>query len=74
MLSFHLNRAVPVLDSVTVSPSIIYNKLRNLNPDKSLGPEGWPVLAMKETAQKLCLLLSILFKKSLQSSSVFIKS
>ena len=68
--SFHLNRDVPVLDSVTISPTIVYNKLCKLKPDKSPGPEGWPVLALKETAQELSLLLSILFNKSLQSSSV----
>ena len=68
--SFHLNRDVPVLDSATISPTIVYNKLCNLKPDKSPGPEGWPVLALKETAQELSLPLSILFKKSLQSSSV----
>ena len=68
--SFHLNRDVPVLDSVTISPTIVYNKLCKLKPDKSPGPEGWPVLALKETAQELSLPLSILFNKSLQSSSV----
>ena len=53
MPSFCLNREVPVLDSVTISPSNVCNKLRNLNPDKSPGPEGWPVLALKESAQEL---------------------
>ena len=45
--SFYLNREVPSLDSVAISPSIVYDKLRNLKPDKSPGPEGWPVLALK---------------------------
>ena len=61
MPPFYLNREVPSLDSVAISPSIVYDKLRYLKPDKSPGPEGWPVLALKETAQELCLPLSILF-------------
>ena len=58
------------MNSITVTPSIVYDKLRNLKSDKSPGPEGWPVLALKETAKELCLPLYILFTKSLQSSSV----
>ena len=68
MPSFSLDREIPILNSVT--PSIVYDKLRNLKSDKSPGPEGWPVLALKEIAKELCLPLYILFTKSLQSSSV----
>ena len=46
------------------------NKLKNLKDNKSPGPEGWPVVALKEAAQKLSIPLSIIFNKSLQSSSV----
>ena len=68
--SFSLDREIPILIFITVTPSIVYDKLRNLKSDKSPGPEGWPVLALKETAKELCLPLYILFTKSLQSSSV----
>ena len=67
--TFQLNKEVPVLDSITTS-SIIYNKLKNLKHNKSSGPEGWPVLALKEAAQELSIPLPIIFNKSLQSSSV----
>ena len=70
MPSFSLDREILILNSITVTPSIVYDKLRNLKSDKSPGPEGWPVLALKETAKELCLPLCILFTKSLQSSSV----
>ena len=39
---------------------MVYNKLCNLKPDKSPGPEGWPVLALKETAQELLYLFHFL--------------
>ena len=70
MPSFSLDRETPILNSITLTPSIIYDKLRNIKSDKSLGPKGWPVLALKETATELSLPLCILFTKSLQSSSV----
>ena len=41
-----------------------------MKPNKSPGPEGWPVLALKETAQELHVPLTILFNKSLKSSSI----
>ena len=70
MPSFSLDREAPILNSITVTPSIVYDKLRNIKSDKSPGPEGWPVLALKETARELSLPLCILFTKSLHSSSV----
>ena len=47
--------------------NIVHKKLLDINPNKSPGPEGWPLLALKETAEQICTPLSILFKKSLQS-------
>ena len=61
---------VASLHAYPSTPSIVYDKLRNIKCDKSLGPEGWPVLALKETAREVSLPLWILFTKSLQSSSV----
>ena len=34
------------------------------------GPDGWPILSLKETASQISLSLSILFKKSLNSSHI----
>ena len=70
MPSFSTDREAPILNSITVTPSIVYDKLRNIKSDKSPGPEGWPVLVLKETARELSLPLCILFTKSLQSLSV----
>jgi len=70
MPSFSLNRETPTLNSITVTPSIVYDKLKNSKSDKAPGPEGWPVLALKETAKELCIPLCVLFTKSLQSASV----
>ena len=39
-----------------------------LNPTKAPGPEGWPLFCLKESAQELCIPLSILFNKSLECS------
>ena len=46
--SIHLSRDVPIVDSVTMSPTIVHNKLCTLKPNKSPEPEGWPVLALKK--------------------------
>ena len=70
MPSLSLDREAPILSSITVTPSIIYSKLNNIKSDMSPGPEGWPALALKETAEELSLPLYILFTKSLQFSSV----
>ena len=48
--SFHIDRDVPVL-----CYTIVYNKLYNLKADKPPGPEGWPVLTLRETAQELAV-------------------
>ena len=42
-------------------------KLLDINPNRPPGPEGWPLLALKEAAEQICAPLSILFKKSLES-------
>ena len=70
MPTFQLNTDISVLDSITASPSIVYNKLKNLKDNKSPGPKDWPVVALKEAAQELSIPLSMIFNKSLQSSSV----
>ena len=55
MPSLSLDREAPILSSITVTPSIIYSKLKNIKSDKSPGPEGWPALALKEAAEELTL-------------------
>ena len=48
----------------------MYKKLLDINPNKSPGPEGWPLLALKQTAEQICIPLSILFAKSLESGTL----
>ena len=65
--SFTLDTTVPLLQLVTVSPHIVYKRLLDINPGKSPGPEGWPLIALRETAEQICIPLSILFTQSLET-------
>ena len=65
--SFHLDSDVLPLTNIAITPDVVYDKLVHLDPSKAPGPEGWPVLSFKENAQQLCIPLSILFSKSLES-------
>ena len=47
---------------------MVLDKLMHLDPSKTSGPEGWPILSLKEMAQQLCAPLCILYKKSFESS------
>ena len=47
---------------VNVTNYTVFNKLKNLKSSKSAGPDG---LHPRETAAQLCVLLTILFKRSL---------
>ena len=46
------------------------DKLANLKTDKSSGPDGWPILALRETASQISTPLSIIFNKSLQQHAI----
>ena len=65
--SFSISHAVPSLNDVDTSPSVVLNKLNALQCCKSAGPDGWPPVALKETAAEISIPLSIIFSKSLQS-------
>ena len=66
--SFQLSRDIVPLTDIDITPAMVFDKLMHLDPTKSSGPEGWPILSLKETAQQLCAPLCILFKKSFVSS------
>jgi len=68
MPSFCLDNIVPTLGDVDTTPAIVLDKLKNINVNKSSGPDGWPLLSLKKTALQLSIPLCILFKKSLSSS------
>ena len=65
--SFTLDVSVPPLQTVTITPYIVYKKLVCINTSKSPGPDGWPLLAFRETAEQIYMPLSLLFTKSLES-------
>ena len=52
------------LTDVEITPAIVFDNLMHLNPSKSLGPEEWLILSLKEMAQQLCAPLCILYKNS----------
>lgn len=54
------------LSSITINPSIVFDKLVSLKSGKSPGPDGWPVEVFKQCADQLCIPLSILYIKSLE--------
>jgi len=41
---------VPLLDTITFSPKLVFDKLKELNPSKFPGPEGWPIVVLREVA------------------------
>ena len=62
-------KGTPMID-LQVSEDDIYNKLCNLGVNKSPGPDGWHPCFFKEAAFELTRPLSILFQKSLDTSSL----
>ena len=58
------------MTDLQVSEDDIYNKLCNLGVNKSPGPDGWHPCFFKEAAFELTRPLSILFQKSLDTSSL----
>ena len=48
--------------------SIVFEKLASLKTGKAPGPDGWPAEVFKQCADQLCVPLSILLNKSLESS------
>jgi len=67
---YQLNSCNSILTEITITPAIVLDKLKQLNPTKSPGPEGWPLFCLKESASELCIPLSILFNKSLECSTL----
>ena len=72
ILSFKLDFDINPLTDIEFTPCIIHNKLINLDPAKASGPEGWPILSLKECTQQLSIPLSILFSKSFNSTSLLL--
>jgi len=49
------------IDDFDISPDLVYQHLRGLKPDKSLGPDRLHPRILKETASITCIPLIIIF-------------
>ena len=58
------------LDSFTITPEIVREKLQELNPGKTPGPDGWHPVFLKNISDLVTLPLSILFQKSFKEGVV----
>ena len=66
---FNIDKSNSVsLSSVTINPSVVYDKPTSVKTGKASGPDGWPAEVFKQCANHLCVPLSILLNKSLESS------
>ena len=61
---------MPALSDVDITPDIVLEKLRIMQPYKSPGPDGWPPKVIKECADIICTPLSKLYSKSLSNGSL----
>ena len=57
-------------DSIEITPAVALNKLMALQNSKSPGPNGWPITIIKSVSEFISVPLSILFNKSLNSSTL----
>ena len=58
------------LNSFTITPEMVRDKLHDLNPEKSPGPDGWHPILLKYTSDLINFLLSVLLQKSLNEGMV----
>ena len=65
--SLHIDHFVDPVGLPIISTELICSKLRKLDSYKSPGPDGWPLWALKETADSICIPLSILYSRSLDT-------
>jgi len=66
VLQFQLDREVSPIADIDINSDIVYNKLISLKTNKSPGPDGRPILTLKETALQISVPLAVIFKKSLE--------
>ena len=67
---FGVSDIVTPIDTVDISLEVVYQKLSSINISKSAGPDGWPPMVLKETADSISLPLYILFTKSINAGSL----
>ena len=62
-----MNEDIPLLDNISISPSMVWREINKLKSEKSTGLDGWPIQVLKQCSQQISLPLSILFNKYFQS-------
>ena len=67
---FRVSDTVTPIDTVDISLEVVYQKLSSVNISKSAGPDGWPPMVLKETADSISLPLYILFTKSINAGAL----
>ena len=67
--SMPTTQVIEALSTIEITPYIVESKLDSLNPNKSLGQDGWHPHFMKELSDAIYIPLSILFTKSLNEGA-----
>ena len=57
------------LTSINITPEIVLEKLKGLNPNKTSGHDQWHPYFLREIAEEICEPLSILLNKSLKEGT-----
>ena len=60
----------PPADPIIIETEGVQKLLRDINPNKSTGPDGIPPFILKELANELAPILSLLFQASLNQCTV----
>jgi len=68
--SFEIPCTIFPIDTIEISWASVFHKLSNINTSKSPGPDGWPPIVLKETADSISLPLFLIFNKSLECGLV----
>ena len=46
--NFEVNEDIPLLDNISISPSMVWREIKKLKSEKSAGPDGWPIQVLKQ--------------------------
>ena len=64
----HVQPILTQSDSIIeITPAVVYDKLMNLQNNKSAGLDGWPISIIKSVSEFVSVPLSIIFNKSYSS-------
>ena len=51
--NFEVNEDIPLLDNISISPSMVWTEINKLKSEKSAGPDGWPIQVLKQCSQQI---------------------